>query len=458
MAVKLLESLFKNKFKLFIVFLMVLMIVPNVFSVGDAVTWGNALRITLYSQDPVQVEPGNYVELRFNIENLGENTLENFEVQVIPEFPFSLDPTEPSLKEYGGLGSGINREDGVVAKWKMRVADNAIEGDNDIRLRYRFKQGFKYTDWIYTDDFKVSVETQEVIFNIKDIQTIPSEVVPGQEFKLKINFENQADSSIRNIRFKLNLSDTFVTIGSTDEKYIKLLGPRNESTVEFKLLSKGDSDLIIYNLPLDITFYDNQGNLHKKGTSFGIILLDKPKLVKTIDSSKVYVSGDRGDVSVSISNVGVEEVKFVELNLLSSKDYRSISSENVYVGNIDSDDYESVTYDLYVNTIKKEVPLNFELKYQDSLNHVHIENITLSIPLYTRNEAKKLGLIQGSAFSKKYIGFVVSVFIIVFWFYMLIDVLRRKMPRYKRFTWLLILVLTTVFGSVLYYFMIKTRK
>jgi len=420
---------------------------------AGVVTDGNWVTTSLLSQDPVKVEPGNYVEVRFNIENYGGNALEDFEVEILPKFPFSLDSGERALRKYGTLSTGINSDQSLTVKWKLRVSDDAIEGDNDIKLRYRFKGN----EWVYSQDFQISVDTQETILNIKKITTEPSSPMPGEPFELKILVSNEAESALRNLKFKLN-SSTFVTLGSTDEQYVKVLDSGEELELMFNLISEGDASEVVYNVPLVMSYYDNEGNQETKTVYFGLILMEKPNLIKGIDGSEVFTTGDKGSVSISISNVGVDEVKFVELIMKESDDYKVLSSKHLYLGNIDSDDFETADFDIYLVSNGRAIPLLFDLKYKDSLNKEYIEEVSLSLDTFSTREAKKLGLKAAGNPVSAYFSFVVLVFVIIFWLMMLFDLLQRRMPRYKKIVWVIILVLTTLFGAVVYYFTARKKK
>jgi len=439
-----------KKLRLITILMFFTLVLSSVSLAYGTITEGAWIQTSLYSQDPVKVEPGNYVELRFKFDNKGGDILEDFEVELVPEFPFSLDSNEQALKKFGSVNTGINGEEGLYVKYKVRVDEDAIEGDNEIRLRYRFKGN----EWIYKD-FDVSVETQEVILNIKEIKTIPEEVMPGEKFDLVLKLSNEADSAIRNLKIGLN-SSSFVTIGSTDEKYIKVLDSQGEEEISFTLISKGDNG-VLYDVPLEITYYDNEGNMESKDVSFGLIIMEKPNLIKTIESSDVVVNADKGTLSVTLSNIGNDEVKFVELIAKESEDYKILSSKHIYLGNIDSDDFESADFEVYVNS--EDIPVNFEfeLKYKDSLNKEYSEDLSLGLDLFTNSEAKKLGLKQQSNFVGSYIGFVVMVFVFIFWLIMLFDLIQKKMPRYKKWIWIIIFVLTTLFGAILYYFTARKK-
>ena len=93
-----------------------------------------------------------------------------------------------------------------------------------------------------------------------------------------------------------------------------------------------------------------------------------------------------------------------------SDNYRILSNEEVYIGNIDSDDYETADFELFIGGSKeKKVSLPVVLEYKDANNNDFKERIELTLDLYSASEAKKFGLKKGNGF----VGNLVIVVIVV---------------------------------------------
>jgi len=442
-----------NKIPMKAFIILFLLLIPMATSIHLA-EQGAYVTIVLFSQTPDPVLPGQYVELRFKIENRGSDTIHDFEIELVPEFPFSLDPNEPALKEYGKIPGKINNDDAILANWKVRVDEDAVEGENDIRVRYRFGGE---TAWIYSDDFDVEVRTIDAIIDML-ITTSPDRIAPGQPFTLLITTLNQADSFLQNLKYTLNLGDVFIPIGSTNQKYIRIIKGGESESVDFQLISRGDADKVIYTIPITINFEDSLGIQRLKNASFGLILNEEPNLVTNIEETEIVTKKGKGKITLSVSNVGVDEVKFVTLILKDTEDYRVLSTRNVYLGNIDSDDFETASFDLAAKTRKKSLPIIAALIYKDELNNEFEKNVSLSLPLYSSTEAKRLGLVERGNPLSGYVGFALFVLAVVFWLFMLTDLMNTKMVRYKKLIWLILLILTTIFGAIVYYILIKRRQ
>jgi len=412
------------------------------------------IRTTLLSQIPDPARPGQYAEIRVGIESLGERTPTNFEIEIVDSFPFSIDNEADRKKFYGKIPGGFNNELSVIAKWDVRVADNAVEGENDLTVRYKFDQA---KNWVY-QDLEVDVRTSDTILNIPQITTHPKNIAPGDAFNLTITLDNNADSPAQNVVVDLTLADPFVSLGSTNEQYVTLLEGKEQRDVTFTLITDGDADQTIYRIPIDISWEDSEGTTREKSMSFGVIVSDTPKIIENLEQTDIFTKGDKGTFTVSLSNLGVEEIKFVNLKLNPSDNYDIISTNQIYVGNIDSDDFENSDFTIFVKEGDESIPLLLDLSYTDQLNREYNEELSVNLPLYSTSEAKRFGLVPQGNIVGSYISFTLAIFVLLFWVSMFVDLLARKMKRYQKWTWVGIFILTTVFGALLYYFMIKRRK
>ena len=80
------------------------------------------------------------------------------------------------------------------------------------------------------------------------------------------------------------------------------------------------------------------------------------------------------------------------------------------MGNIDSDDYETAEFTIFVKSTKeKNIILPLILEYRNANNAGYADKINLELPLYDTSEAKQLGLVKGNGKA----GFFVIVLIVV---------------------------------------------
>lgn len=368
---------------------------------------GDSVEVSLTSQTPDPVEPGGYVELRFKVENIGAEYAKDVVFELLEGYPFSLDQGVSAKREVGDMYMYQAGEEAYVLYYKVRVDKDAIDGDNEVKLRFSTDDGYTWS----RENFDIRVQTSQPVLSVNSVILEPDQIAPGKTSDITIILENKADSLLRNIKVNLGVltkttTTTTVTttelpltpVGSSNEKMIDSISPHKTKNVTFKLIADADATSKIYKLPLNLEYSDILGTNYSKTYYTSVIVGEEPELVVSIESSEIISSGKAGTVSLRFTNKGSSDLKFVYAELMQSEKYDMISSPGVYVGNIDSDDYESADFDLYVKrTRDKIVQLPLRIEYRDSNNKEFKKDLILKLNLYSSSTAKKYGLVASSS-------------------------------------------------------------
>ena len=352
------------------------------------------MKVTMINQMPDPAEPGKYVDLRFKFENNGSEVAENIEAEILPQYPFSLDAGESTVKSLGSINPQQKGDNGVIIKYRLRVDKDALEGQTEIKLRYRMNNGI----WITLPEFKVNIQPFDAILLLDKVVSTPNVINPGEKAVVDITFKNIAEILLKKIKVKIELGGVpLAPIGSTNEKVIEKIDKNEEANVRFDLIGEPDAQSGIYKVQVGFVYFDNLGNEYSRNSTIGLIIGSEPDLLVSIDSTTIYQSKKSGNIVIKIVNKDVNGIKFLNVNLAESENYKIISPSGVYVGNIESDDYETAEFTVFVNKNKEgKVTLPITLNYRDANNLAHINEISLELPIYTTSEAKKLGLIKGN--------------------------------------------------------------
>jgi|ETNmetMinimDraft_2_1059921.scaffolds.fasta_scaffold23594_2 hypothetical protein len=389
----------KSYMKILMVFVLVLMLgsIVSAYSKGTITELAN-VKVTLINQDPDPIEPGRVVDVKWKVENIGGDAANDFVFKVEPKYPFSLygDDAEKDLGTVNGRQLG---DEGVIVRYQLLVDENSPDGYSEVPVMFKFKNQAGDRDWMKFDDdtFTIKIQSPAAILNIRDVKTNPAKVAPGEKTRLSISLENAESSSIENIKIKLNLDDVpFSPIGGSNQKSILTLNPEQTKIISFDLTASATASSQVHKIPVKIEYSDRLRSNYSQDSVVSILVNQEPTWYATIESSSVYVPKTKGDVSVKFVNNGPVDIKFLNTILTESKDYIVLSTREQYVGNIDSDDYETTDFKLYITNKVKEVVLPLEVSYLDSNNNEYSEIVSLKLPIYSTTEAKKLGLIQGS--------------------------------------------------------------
>ena len=338
------------------------------------------IQITLQKQEPDPVEPGRVVKLRFSVENLGLESVENLVVEIIPEFPFSLYPGEDDQKTIGKLNGLTTGEDAAFIEFKLLVSPEAVEGENEIKLRYKYHD----SAWIELEPFIVNVKTRDAIIDVKT-NSFPDPIPPGKKATVFFKLSNKADSSFENIKVAITLSDDvpFVPYGNILEKRIYRLEENQTKTISFELIALPDADAGAYKVPVTITFEDESGTKYEKNNYIGLIIGSVPDLMVLVEESDFKKLSSKGTITLKFVNKGLTKIKLLTAELLPNEGYEVISGTQ-YIGTIDSDDYDSAEFSIIPK--KKQLSLKLKLSYYDANNGKYEKIIHVPAKLFIKKK------------------------------------------------------------------------
>jgi len=396
--------------KILILILCMLILIGSVYAVKQStqrLTDNHQIAVTIVNQEPDPAEPGRNFDVRFKFDNNGSGVARDIEVELLPEYPFSLDPGREALRFIGTLQSRQRGDVGIVVKYKLRVDKNAVEGENDLKLRYRIDKGV----WIEPEEFIVNVRTHDAILSISSFSFDKKTLEPGDTATLKVEIVNDADSTLKDITANLDIGNVpLIPIGSTNEVNVYRIDSQEKYILEFNFLVDPETKSGVFRVPLHITYSDDLGNKYFKNSTLGLVIGAEPDLSITLDDTEIFERGKVGEITIKVVNKGVTDTKFMNLKLMESPDYRILSTNEIYLGNIDSDDFETASFNVFVDkTRKNQILFPIEIEYMDINNNRFKDKINLNMNLYSSNDAKKYGLVNGNGFVGTFIVIIIVV-------------------------------------------------
>lgn len=356
------------------------------------------IEVTLLSQEPDPVEPGETVMVKFKIENQGSQGAQDTIVKLSLKYPFTIygDNAEKNLGKLKAVSTGA---DAAVVEFKLKIDEQAVEGDAPLDLLVQMGDGaVSYTN----DEFLIHIQTRKSLLAITSITTDPSPVSPGETAKVNIVVKNTADSLFRSINFKLDLSGSTIPLApyqSTSERIIPLLSPNYQQTLTFNLIATPDAVSGLYKVPVNITYYDEKGTKYTINDILAIIIGEKPNLNIYLKKSTAMKAKSSGKITVEIANAGNTDLKYAQLLLNPSDDYQLVTTRNYfYLGNINSDDTQSEEIDVFLTPKNAGVVhIPGTLKYVDATNKEYQQPFDLELKTYSSSELRKFGLVQSSS-------------------------------------------------------------
>ena len=349
------------------------------------------LDVSVLRYEPIPATPGQYFDVWFKVDNTGGSVATDAVLTVKPNFPFSTDDNPKTM-----IGI-LNPIDSTTIKYRIRVDENAIEGMSNLDVTYSANEK---TSIIVSKSFDIEIKTSDAQIGINSITTTPKEFLPGQEGLVTLVIKNLADSTLKDINVKLDLTGTttpFAPIETSTLKNIKTLTGGKSNTITYNVIATPDATSGVYKVPVTVTFSDNVGTNYTSTEIISLIVGGTPQILTNLEPEVTFLSGTTGDVRANIINKGLVDIKYVTIKVKPNGNFELLSNDESYIGNIDSDDFDSATFKIHVmSDFSGELIIPTTVTYMSANNIAFEKTYDLKMRVYTSDEAKNLGLIASS--------------------------------------------------------------
>ena len=247
-------------------------------------------------------------------------------------------------------------------------------------------------------------------FQLASAMTINSvsvdNISPGTEGVIRIEVEITLNELAKDINLNLNFQGLpFIPVGSSSGG-VDELKEDDEENFAFRIRASNDVAPGDYQIPYVLTFRINSGPQTREG-SIGISVNAQPELSYSADIENPIV-GRQSKINLKIVNKGLADARFVSVNLNPSG-FTLLSEKEVYIGTVDSDDFETATFEVIFTSEKPKLTATVE--YTDFDNSKKLDEVNLPTKVYTQEKAIELGIIQRNNWPI-YIGIVVVLMVI----------------------------------------------
>lgn len=259
---------------------------------------------------------------------------------------------------------------------------------------------------------------------IYSVSSSPSEISPGESSRIIMSIKNNANEDIEDVSVSLDLTNLPLApyeSGSDFNANEILEGKTKEA--EFNIIVLDDAKAGTYKIPVKIVYTDSSG-VKNQQSLISIKINSKPSIETNVEDG-LLLKGEKNSLTIKIVNKGLSDAKFLEVSAGSSTNYIILSQNKVYIGDVDSNDFQTAEFSIFINA-KASNNINFPIsvKYKDFANKEYNEDFDVKLRVYSRDQAQKLGLISKN--NTLYIVVIIVVLIIVFFIYRAIRKRRRK--------------------------------
>ena len=246
--------------------------------------------------------------------------------------------------------------------------------------------------------------------------------MPGDQTNVQITLKNNLNDDVQDVSFNLVFTGTqFISIGSSEGSTDEIRSDKSK-TFFFNIKSAQDIKPGNYNIPYTIVYTDIDDKVIQRQGSIGIVVSGKTELDFSVETEKPVI-GESGKLTLKIINSGFGDLKFVNVKL-QPQGFILLGSDSDYIGTINSDDFETATFDIVVKSQNPVVTA--ALEYENIDNKKFTQELEIPLKAYSVERAIELGIKQKNN-APVYIGIVIAIIII----FIIVRAIKKRIRKRK---------------------------
>lgn len=301
-------------------------LVPVVFSLllffslfaapATAAVGGANLKVTIVETNPYPAKIGEYLTLTIQVENIGGDKADNVDIQIVPQYPFSLDSEANAMKNVGVLYPGRT----ATKEFHLFVDKDAKKGVRSIDVRTKTSKDSPWSE--KKIDIRIGTETfnSKGTVELKEFVSDPKVFMPGDRGTVTVTLTNTATTptvTIDGTDYDTNARIQAAVLRPTSDGIIVLDAPY----ADMGLLGPGDSIKLTFNVKVaeDAPEGTHNFELAIEGNSFdynckkSIPLKVDASNIRLISSKELTMINGKATVEFDVANTHPNEFNSVSI-------------------------------------------------------------------------------------------------------------------------------------------------
>ncbi len=303
------------------------------------------VEITLLNQNPDPVYAGDIVELTLSLVNTGYGALDNVQLTLEDEYPFSI-VSEKTI-DVGQVLSGTGYEQ--TKKVKVKINNNAEAGDYVLTI-YEKRNGAS-TEHPIT----ISVASNK---NVEIVHIDKNTIIPGSTEEVVFTLKNVGSTDLRNLEFSWqNEDDILLPVNGDNKVFIEKLDTDEETQVSFLISASSAASADLYKLDLTVSYENTKtSEVTEESSSAGMYVGGETEFDITFDevSYSEYI--------FTIANIGANDASSVKVTVEETSGISLSSKASEIIGDLNTGDYTTISFEL--SQVSQQIP--FKIEYTDT--------------------------------------------------------------------------------------------
>ncbi len=283
---------------------------------ATAAVGGANLKVTIVETNPYPAKIGEYLTLTIQVENIGGDKADNVDIQIVPQYPFSLDSEANAVKNVGVLYPGRT----ATKEFHLFVDKDAKKGVRSIDVRTKTSKDSPWSE--KKIDIRIGTETfnSKGTVELKEFISDPKVFMPGDRGTVTVTLTNTATTptvTIDGTDYDTNARIQAAVLRPTSDGIIVLDAPY----ADMGLLGPGDSIKLTFNVKVaeDAPEGTHNFELAIEGNSFdynckkSIPLKVDASNIRLISSKELTMINGKATVEFDVANTHPNEFNSVSI-------------------------------------------------------------------------------------------------------------------------------------------------
>jgi hypothetical protein len=356
----------KKTFFIPILFLL-LISVAEATSVSLNVSWQLSSNVT---------RPGGYNTIYLTVTNTGTDVQG---IVITPTAGPYLSIVSGNKIELGGLPASLSQQAAITVK--------ADENSTSTTSYVYVETIYYYSDSQYKKDFYIpiiikgdpNIQIENVNFN--------GSLEPGNNVLLTFDLVNEGQGDAKDLTVSLSQNSNFISQGSSGEFFVKNLDRHETQRMNVPLTISPDASIGTTTIPIELSYYDSaRSSNFVDNQQIGVSIIGNYNFIVTLDSQDIITTETTGSATIKIANGGDQQALHLLVNVVNPSNI-DINPAMIYVGNLNSDDYDSEILSLKVGQVNPGLyPINLNITYDDSFGKTYSQMYPVNIRVSSKSE------------------------------------------------------------------------
>lgn len=236
-------------------------------------------------------------------------------------------------------------------KFRVKVKNDAPAGNYEFKLEGRWYKNEVAESSSQSLKFIMPVKKEGIIIDIANIDTVPSEVRPGDNYvKLNTFIENVGQKDSKSVEVKLMLPEGLESSYTNNNRvWAGRVNAGESKEISFFLDVDEEAEDKIYDIEYEITYLDLDDNKYEKSKSVPFLVKPRPYLevVKTSGEGK---AGEKSKLYVVVENTGKESAESVDVRIIKQNSQPfTMDVRSDYIGELEPGEKGVAVFDIGVN-------------------------------------------------------------------------------------------------------------